>query len=496
MNIISTENNKAEKPPVKIWVLVSATGLGAFLASLDGTIVNLGLKTIQDFFGVSQNQIQWIILSYLLTMIAFTTIAGDLGDRFSNKKIFQIGMAIFTLASFLCFFAKSLLALILFRVLQGVGATGLVANGMAIITRFTSQKKRGFAIGLNSLIIAVAVSLGPILGGVIAQYLRWGWIFMINVPVGIAGLFYVQYIIPPTPPMNTERRKADVLGSVLLASFLFLLVFCFSVFASIFENEPIFGSSTKLLAGLFFGFSILSLVGFILWEKRTEHPVVDLKMFKNRRFAIGVFSAVLAYIGLCVIIYQLPLFTQVILGLSQLETGLIILGTPIAMAATAVISGYLADRIDAKYITTLGIGVMTLSLIFGAVFTTDVVAKWVLAIIAVIIGIALGSFIAPNNTSVMSAAPENKLGVANSMISLSTNVGFSIGTALATAVFIYSQNYFQKKNGGLLDDASNYVPAMKVLFVVFAVFMFCSTIFSWFRGPDPFERSFRKNKKD
>lgn len=219
-------------------------------------------------------------------------------------------------------------------------------------------------------------------------------------------------------------------------------------------------------------------------------------MFKNRRFAIGVFSAVLAYIGLCVIIYQLPLFTQVILGLSQLETGLIILGTPIAMATTAVISGYLADRIDAKYITTLGIGVMTLSLIFGAVFTTDVVAKWVLAIIAVIIGIALGSFIAPNNTSVMSAAPENKLGVANSMISLSTNVGFSIGTALATAVFIYSQNYFQKKNGGLLDDASNYVPAMKVLFVVFAVFMFCSTIFSWFRGPDPFERSFRKNKKD
>ncbi len=489
MNIISTENNETSKPPIKIWVLVSATGLGAFLASLDGTIVNLGLKTIQDDLGATQNQIQWVILSYLLTMIAFTTIAGDLGDRISNKLIFQIGMGIFTLASGLCFFAQSLLALILFRILQGIGATGLVANGMAIITRFTTQKRRGFAIGLNSLIIAVAVSLGPILGGVITQYLRWGWIFMINVPVGIAGLFWVQFIIPATPPISNQRRKADILGSVLLAGFLFLLVFCFSVFASIFEDEPIFGNGiTKILAGVFFGVSILCLIGFIWWEKKTEHPIVDLKMFKNRRFMVGVFSSVLAYIGLCVIVYQLPLFVQIILGLTQLETGLIILGTPIAMAATAVISGYLADRYDAKYITTFGIGVMALSLIFGAVFTTDVVKNWVLAIIAVIIGIALGSFIAPNNTSVMSAAPEDKLGVANSMISLSTNVGFSIGTALATAVFIYSQNFFQKRNGGLLTDATNYVPAMKVLFAVFAIFMIGSTVFSWFRGPDPFQK--------
>jgi MFS family permease len=131
---------------------------------------------------------------------------------------------------------------------------------------------------------------------------------------------------------------------------------------------------------------------------------------------------------------------------------------------------------------------MALSLVFGAIFTTDAVDDWVLALIAVIIGIALGSFIAPNNTSVMSSAPEDKLGVANSMISLSTNVGFSIGTALATAIFIYAQNFFQKRNGGPLDDAINYVPAMKVLFAVFAIFMVGSTVFSWFRGPDPFKK--------
>ena len=146
MNIISAENNKESKSPIKIWVLVSATGLGAFLASLDGTIVFIGLKTIRDSLGVSQNAVQWIILSYLLTMIAFTTIAGDLGDRFSNKLVFQIGMVIFSLASLLCFFAKTLLALVIFRVLQGIGATGLVANGMAIITRFTTKQNRGLPV--------------------------------------------------------------------------------------------------------------------------------------------------------------------------------------------------------------------------------------------------------------------------------------------------------------------------------------------------------------
>ena len=481
------KNNNNSKPQIKIWVLISATGLGAFLASIDGTIVFIGLKTIRDSLGVSQNAIQWIILSYLLTMIAFTTIAGDLGDRFSNKLVFQIGMGIFTLASFLCFFAKTLLALILFRILQGIGATGLVANGMAIITRFTTQKKRGLAIGLNALIIAIAISLGPILGGILTMYAGWEWIFMINVPIGIAGLLWVQHIIPPTPPLEEQRRKADVMGSTFLATFLFLMVFSFSIFASVFDEKPLFGNYTAMWSGVCLGISILFLTAFILWERKTEQPLVDLSMFKNRRFAVGIFSGVFAYLGLIVIMFQLPFFVQEILHLSQVKTGLVILGTPIAMAATAVISGYFSHRIDTKYITTFGLGIMTLSLVFGTIFITDVVKNWVIVILAVIVGIALGLFIAPNNTSVMSSAPENKLGVANGMLSLSTNVGFSLGTALATAVFVYSQNFFQKKNGGNLSDVVNYVPAMKVLLCVFAVFMLLSTIFSYFRGPDPFK---------
>ena len=474
----SIEDYSAQKKQVKVGILISATGIGVFLASLDGTIINISLKTMKTSLGVEQYQIQWVILSYLLTMIAFTAIAGDLGDRFSNKIIFQIGMVIFSISSLLCFFAKTLTVLVLFRVFQGIGATGLVANGIAIITRFTTKENRGLAIGLNSFIIAIAISLGPILGGVITEYFGWPSIFLINVPVGLLGMIWVQFAIPATPPVVDKRRKADVIGSVSLSLFLSLLVFSFSIYVNQIINRA------KLWFGISLIGSIVFFVIFILWERKSDHPIVDLAMFRKRRFSFGIFTAVLAYLGLCVIIYQLPFFLQEIMLLTPIQTGLIILGTPAAMAVSAILSGFLSDRIDARYIATFGIGGMMISLIVGAVFVTENASNWLIAIIAVIIGFSLGAFIAPNSNSVMSTAPEEKLGVANGMLGLSTNVGFSLGTALATAIFALNQQWFQNINGGEVTDIVNYVPAMRVLFGVFAGFMLFSTIFSYFRGPE------------
>ena len=474
---LNTETSESQEQ-VKIPILISATGIGVFLASLDGTIINISLKTMKDSLGVTQSSIQWVIISYLLTMIAFTTIAGDLGDRISNKVIFQIGMFIFSIASLLCFFANTLLMLISFRVLQGIGATGLVANGIAIITRFTTEENRGLAIGLNSLIVAIAITLGPILGGVLTEYFGWPSIFLVNVPVGLIGLIWVQFAIPATKPIQEERRKADTLGSFLLASFLTLIVFGLSIF----ESDVI--SNANRWAGISLSSSIILLVGFIFWERRTKAPIVDLAMFRNRRFTVGIFTTIFAYMGLCVIIYQLPFFLQDILELSQIKTGLIILGTPVAMALSAVFAGSLSDRIDARYIATVGVASMMIALIVGAVFVTLNSPIWLIVLIAVIIGFSLGAFIAPNNNSVMSAAPKEKLGVGNGMLSLSTNFGFSLGTALATSVFVINQNYFQRLNGGELSDPINYVPAMRVLFGVFAFIMLLTAIFSYFRGPE------------
>jgi EmrB/QacA subfamily drug resistance transporter len=478
MSDLPEKTNNGLTKHVGIGTLISATGIGVFLSSLDGTIINISLKTMKDDLGVPQSRIQWVIISYLLTMIAFTAIAGDLGDRISNKIIFQSGMFIFSIASLLCFFANSLTTLVMFRIIQGIGATGMVANGVAIITRFTTEENRGLAIGLNSLLVAVGISLGPILGGVLTQYFGWPSIFLVNVPVGLLGLIWVQFAIPETKPINHERRKADGLGSFLLAGFLSLIVFGLSIFESDVVNNA------NRWAGICLGSSLILLIGFILWERKTKSPIVELSMFSNRRFTIGIFTAIFAYSGLCVIIYQLPFFLQDILELSQIQTGLIILGTPVAMALSAVVAGSLSDKIDARYIATVGVVSMMIALIIGAVFVTINVPIWLIVLIAIIIGFSLGAFIAPNNNSVMTAAPKEKLGVANGMLSLSTNFGFSLGTALATSVFIINQNFFQRMNGGELADPINYIPAMRVLFGVFAFIMLLTTIFSYMRGPE------------
>ncbi|MEE9409607.1 MAG: MFS transporter, partial [Candidatus Heimdallarchaeota archaeon] len=281
-----------------------------------------------------------------------------------------------------------------------------------------------------------------------------------------------------TPPLDKSRRKADVLGSIFLALFLSLFVFGFSIYV----NQII--QHSKIWSGICFVGSIVFFILFILWERRTSFPIVDLSMFKNRKFTVGIFSAILAFLGLCVIIYQLPFFLQEILLLTPIQTGLIILGTPAAMAISAILFGFLSDRIDTRYIATIGIFGMMISLIVGAVFITEDVKDWILFLIAIIIGLSLGAFIAPNSNSVMSSAPEKKLGVANGMLGLSTNVGFSLGTALATAIFAMNQNLFQKINGGNVNDLVNYVPAMRLLFGIFAIFMLFSTIFSYFRGPE------------
>lgn len=474
----SIDTSSQTQKDIRLSVLISATGIGVFLASLDGTIVNISLKTMKDSLNVEQYLIQWVILSYLLAMIAFSAIAGDLGDRISNKLIFQIGMLVFTIGSLLCFFSNTLTLLILSRILQGIGAAGLIANGMAIITRLTTPKNRGTAIGLNAFVIALGVTLGPILGGVLTEKFGWNSIFFVNVPIGIIGLVWVQFAIPSFTQNKSKIRKADLPGSVSLALFLLLFVFSLSIFANPdMPNAILFGISSLAC-------SICMFFVLLVVEKRSANPIIDLKLVKNRRFIVGIFSAILAYLCLCVIIYQLPFFLQEMLEYGQIKTGIIILAAPIAIAVGGLISGILSNTIDARYLATIGMGGITLSLILGATFITMTVPLWTLVVIALVIGIGLGFFIAPNANSVMSSASKEKLGVANSFLSMATNVGFALGTALATAVFSINLSIFSNINGGEKMNPINYVPAMRVMFAVFAFIAILAIVLSYFRGPE------------
>jgi EmrB/QacA subfamily drug resistance transporter len=343
---------KKSEVDVRLITLVSATGVGVFMGALDASIVNISLKTIKDWFVVDQSQVQWIVLGYLLTIISLMTISGNLGDRFGSKQVFQGGIVLFTIGSLFCVFSSTLEMLVISRIFQALGATGLFANGIAMITRFTSRKNRGVAIGWNSLIVSGALIVGPAIGGFLTQFFGWQSIFLINIPIGILGFLWVQIAIPPTPPLtkignpSVNGKKIDILGIILFPLTLFAFIGGIVILSD--ENTK----SVMPYSLILFLLGILAFIALIFVEKRAPNPNIDLTLFKNRRFIAGIICAIFAFTGLQVILYQLPFFLQdeLTLNLTQLETGIILIFVPLVMALSGPVAGRLSDKIDAQYL--------------------------------------------------------------------------------------------------------------------------------------------------
>lgn len=484
---MSSSNNDSEMPSgtqLKIFTLVSAVGIGVFMSSMDASIVVVLLEQIQANFGVSPPIVQWVILSYLLTMMAFTVIAGDLGDRYSNKRIFQYGMILFAIGSLFCylsieFLVRSIWYLVFSRVIQAVGATGMMANGMALVTRFTTKKNRGTAVGINNVVISIAVILGPVFGTVISQFWNLGGVFLINLPIAVIGLALVHFNIPKTPPLK-ERRTADHLGSLLFAMFLMILVLSFTIFP---ETETI--PNARMWAGLAIGFSLLVLPVFIWWERKTSSPLIDFKMLKNRKISIGLVTAILKHQGYIVIIYQFSLFLPKF-GITHtpIELGLVLSGVAVGMAIFAAVSGKLSNTVDARYLCTGAmVGVAIMLAVLSALI--DVNAHLSIYIVsAIVIGICIGMFQSPNGNSIMSAAPKEKLGIASALHGLTTSVGISLGTAISTAILALVAGLASSKNGLPTYGEVNYAIGLKWVFGVYAVVTFLGAILSYFRGPE------------
>ncbi len=469
---------------LKIITLVSAVGTGVFMSSMDASVVVVNLEQLQADFGVTPSIVQWVILSYLLTMMAFTVIAGDLGDRYSNKRIYQFGMILFGIGSLFCFLSvefllRSIWFLVFSRVIQAIGATGMMANGMALVTRFTTKKNRGTAIGINFGIISLAVMLGPVFGTVIDKYWRISGVFLINLPIVIMGLLLVHFNIPETPPL-AKRRKIDHLGSLLFALFLMILVLSFTVFP---ETDTI--PNARMWAGIALGVSLLVLPLFIWWERRTSYPLIDFKMLKNRKISIGLVTAILQHQGYIVIIYQFSLFLPKF-GITHtpIELGLVLAGVAIGMGLLAAVSGKLSNKVDARYLCSGAmIGVAIMLAILSALIDVNAHIS-VYIVTSIVIGICIGLFQSPNGNSIMTAAPREKLGVASGLHGLTTSVGISLGTALSTAILAFVANLISNKNGLPVYGEVNYGLGLKWVFGIYAVLTLLGAILSYFRGPE------------
>jgi EmrB/QacA subfamily drug resistance transporter len=348
---------------------------------------------------------------------------GRLGEVLTFKRVYLTGFAFFTVASALCGAAPSAAVLVLFRLVQGLGAGMLQAMGPAIVARTFEPGERGRALGINAVSVSVGLTLGPALGGLLTEIGTWRAIFLVNVPVGIFAILWAARVLPPE--RRGEGQSFDVAGAVLssVAAFALLLV--------LIEGQT-WGWASPLTIGLAVLF-VVTAASFLYVERRTRQPMIDLALFRIRAFSAGLSSLVIAFAALFTATFLLPFLLELGAGFSPLEAGLLLTPVPIFTALVAPFSGALSDRIGSRLPSSIGIGVMALGLLtltqLGTAFTVpDLI--WRMALI----GIGLGLFMSPNSSAVLGSVPRGRIGTASGTLAQARIDGQALGIALSGAI--------------------------------------------------------------
>jgi EmrB/QacA subfamily drug resistance transporter len=406
------------------WWALAAVGSGTFMSTVDGSIVNIALNTIQHTFGASLGQVEWVVLAYLLGIVCLLPSMGRLGDMIGRRRVYMAGFVIFTTASALCGFAWNIPSLIAFRLLQAVGAAMIQSMGMALLVQAFPKDERGRALGYNGTIIATGVATGPALGGLLIGTLGWRAIFYVNIPISIIAI-----IISLRALANDDKRseqRFDYIGAFSLGAALVAMLFALT------EGQHI-GFAVPWVMALF-GAGVAGLIAFVWWELRTSDPMIAMDSFRIQNFSLPLLTTMIAFSGLQFNFILLPFYLQSVLHFTPQKTGLMMVISPIAISIMSSISGRLSDRFGPRWIAPIGIASMAFGLhnMSGLTAESDV-----LDIIwrVVFIGIGFGFFQSPNNSSIMGALPRERSGVASGLLSVTRTIGQISGVSLAGAIW-------------------------------------------------------------
>jgi len=406
------------------WYVMAAVAMGVFLATIDGSIVNVALPTLVRAFETEFAVVQWVVLSYLLTVTTLMLSMGRLGDMVGKKPLYAGGFVIFTMGSVLCGLAPTVYWLIAFRLLQAIGAAMMMALGMAIVTEAFPPSERGKALGLSGTMVSVGIVLGPVLGGLLIGALSWRWIFFVNLPVGIVGTWMVIRFVPAFKPEGGQRF--DFAGA------LFLFVSLMALLLALTLGQQVGFAAPGILA--LFASGIVFLGVFVAIEWKSKQPMIDLRLFQNRLFSINLVTALIVFVCLAGTIILMPFYLENVLGYDPRTVGFVLAIVPIALGITAPISGILSDRMGSRPITVLGLFVLVIG--FAAVSTLSVRTTTLGYILRFLpIGIGIGIFQSPNNSAVMGAVPRARLGIASGLLSVTRTLGQSIGIAALGALW-------------------------------------------------------------
>ncbi len=463
------------RPTWKWFILINVL-IGATMSALDVSIVNVAMPTLKGEFNVSMSLIEWVAMSYMLTLTIFLPFFGRLADMFGRSRLYNAGFVVFTVGSLFCGMSTTAMMLIAARVLQAVGAGLLQANSVALITQAFPGTERGKAIGIQGAVQAIAMAVGPFVGGVLIATIGWRSVFYINIPIGIVGTIAALYILPPNE--KTEKKESiDYLGTIFFASGLGFLVLGF--------NEVVnlgWGSNTIIV---YFINACILLGLFVLTELRVKHPLIDLKLFKNSTFLLGNLTGMMSYYVLFAVLFLMPFYLEKVLNYSPALTGSLLTPIPLAMALVAPFSGHISDKFGPRLMTSSGMMVSALacfSLLFLGIHSNLIVMIGEL----VLLGVGMGMFTPPNNSAIMGAAPRDKLGLAGGVLNMMRSLGLIFGVDISGLIFtklehkyLADQGYGNVKhifsNSGIPLDMKNHA-FMRGFIVVIGVLLVLNVV--------------------
>ena len=410
-------------PENKQWWTLAAVSFGLFMIMLDNTVVNVALPSIQRDLGVGLSELEWIVSGYALTFAALMLVGGKLADAYGRRLIFVVGIAVFTAASLACGLSTSGEMLIAARVAQGAGAALMNPATLSIIAATFPPRQRGTAIGIWAGVSALALAIGPLVGGLLTDHASWHWIFFVNVPVGVVGIVASFLLIDESRDPTHERL--DLPGLATSALGLFALTY------GLIEANTYGWGSARIVGA--FALAAVGLVAFVVLERRQRAPMLDLTLFRNRTYVGANLVVLLVALAMFGVFFFVSLYMQNVLGFSAVEAGAAFLPMTILIILVAPWAGRLSDRWGSRGLMTAGMLLVAGQLVYFSRLGTDA-TFWTLLPGLLLGGFGMAMTMTPSAAAATRAVSVEKAGVGAAVLNAFRQVGGSIGIALMGAI--------------------------------------------------------------
>ncbi len=437
----------SDSPPSSKWHIFAAISLGVLVTTIDASIVSIALPAIGHDFNVPLSSVSWVNLAYLLGVTGTLLSFGRLSDLFGRRRIYVAGFALFALMALMCGLAANLMILIALRILQGVGASMMFANALAILSRGFPRGERGRVFGMAAAFASAGVGIGPALGGGLVSALSWRWVFWFYTPIALAGTFVAWRGIPgDLRPQKVE--PVDLPGTML--SFVAMTSIVLSL-RYLPGESPALGMLLAIL-GLTTG------LAFVRRERSLRSPLVGPIFVTDPILRATTLGAFMGYLSLYIYVLLLPFFLIDYIGQTAARTGLILTAEPALSIFTGPLGGRLSDRFGSRNLILIGLGI-TASGLWALSGLTSESTAWDAAWRVAMIGLGFGLFYTPNNSALIGAAPTERLGVATGVASVASNLGMAGGIALGGALVAGAAGNLAQSGQTFVND---FVVAMRV----------------------------------